>query len=326
MPPGVSESSVASTIDQVLAPAFLGRLGRMRLAVRHIYGARPGDTPVRGHVQASGLELERHKVYDPGDELRHLDWNAYARLDQLLVRQFRAEREAPVHIFLDGSASMGVPAEDGKFPFAAGLALALACVAVRHHNPVRLVCLQQREGGVRVLRLGPGPITAEDYAASPVVRFPAFFQRLASFAASLSPSGDTLLERGVEDYVQAHAVPGLAILISDFLVAPEVIRRVLHELSGRKHEVAVLRPLGAGERDPSRLFQSARVRDAESGEEKLVRLSPENLGRYQSALGEHLRGLEDACADNESLFATCDVEAGLAQCVFTQLPRIGLLR
>jgi len=222
---------------------------------------------------------------------------------------------------------MGAPAEDGKFPFAVGLALALACVAVRHHNPVRLVCLQERGSGAeRDLRLGAGPVAADSYVASSVVRFPALFQRLANFCAGLVPAGGTVLERGIEAYVQAHAVPGLAIVISDFLVEPEVARRVLHQLSGRKHEVAVLRPIGSGERDPSRLFQSARVRDAETGEEKMVHLSPENLGRYQSALAAHLRGLEDACADNESVYATCDVEAGLAQCLFSQLPQAGLLR
>src|SRR5262245_57360443 len=147
MPPDASESSaarsspaasrpadLASTLDQVLAPTFLGHLGRMRLAIRRAFGPRPGDTPVRGQVQASGLEVERHKAYDQGDELRFLDWNAYARLDQLLVRQFRAEREAPVHVFVDGSASMSVPADDGKFAFSVGLALSLAYVAIRHHN------------------------------------------------------------------------------------------------------------------------------------------------------------------------------------------------
>ena len=58
-----------------------------------------------------------------GDDLRHLDWNAYGRLDELLIKTFRAEREAPMHIFIDASASMAVPADDGKFAFALGLAL-----------------------------------------------------------------------------------------------------------------------------------------------------------------------------------------------------------
>jgi uncharacterized protein (DUF58 family) len=308
MPPGVSESRVASAVDQVLAPAFLGHLGRMRLAVRRAYGPRPGDTPVRGLVQPSGLELERHKPYDQGDELRFLDWNAYARLDQLLVRQFRAEREAPVHIFLDGSASMASPAEDGKFPFAVGLALGMAYVAVRHHNPVRIVLL------------------AADRRLSPTIRFPALLHRLAEFCAHLSAGGPTLLDGGIDEYLQSQAGPGLAVLISDFLVEAEVTRALLHRLASRGYETAALRPIGPGERDPSTLFKRARVRDVETGREKVVRLGEENLERYRQALAEHFATLERDCADNEARFAVCEVAAGLDHCFFSQLPQAGMLR
>jgi len=290
----------------------------MRLAVRNVFGRRPGDTPVRGQVQASGLELERHKPYDEGDELRYLDWNAYARLDQMLVRQFRAEREAPVHVFVDGSASMASPPQDRKFEFAIGLALSLAYVAVRHHNPVRIVCLQRRSEGEHDAAAG-------DYGASPLIRFPALVQRLADFCARVAPHGDTVLESGIQAYAQSHAVPGLAVVISDFLIEQGAARSLLHGLLGRGYEVAALRPIGAAERDPSRVFQRARVRDVETGREKFVRLSPANLALYQQAVGEHLGQLERDCADNASLFSTCDIEAGLEHCVFGQLPRVGLL-
>ena len=329
MPPGVSESNLASTIDQVLSPVFLGHLGRMRLSVRRAFGPRPGETPVRGLVQASGLELERHKPYDAGDELRFLDWNAYARLDQLLVRQFRAEREAPVHVFIDGSASMGSPAEDGKFDFAVGLALSLAYVAVRHHNPVRIVCLQDpltrtppADGGDS---RSQNPFHGGHYIASTVVRFPALMHRLAEFCAALRPGGTTVLDSGLAAYMQSHAVPGMAVVISDFLIESGT-PALLHELAARGYEATVLRPLGPGERDPSRLFQRARVRDSETGREKIVRLTAENLRRYQSALAEHLQDLERDCADNEALFAACDVTGGLEHCLFSQLPQVGLLR
>lgn len=308
MPPGVSESKVASVVDQVLAPAFLGHLGRMRLAIRRAHGPRPGDTPVRGLVQPSGLELERHKAYTAGDELRFLDWNAYARLDQLLVRQFRAEREAPVHIYLDGSASMASPASDLKFEFAVGLALGMAYVAVRHHNPVRIVVL------------------GEPARVSPTIRFPALLHRLAEFCAGLTAGGPTTLADGIDDDLQTQAGPGLALLISDFLVEPKITRSLLHRLASRGYDVAALRPLGAGERDPSRIFQKARLRDVETGREKVVRLSAENLARYRAALTEHVETLERDCADNEARFAVCDVDAGLHHCFFSRLPQAGVLR
>jgi hypothetical protein len=326
MPAGAAETTLVSTLDQVLSPAFLGHLGRMRLGVRHAFGARPGDTPVRGLVQPTGLEVERHKPYDQGDELRYLDWNAYARLDQLLVRQFRAEREAPVHIFVDGSASMAAPVEDGKFEFAVGLALSLAYVAVRHHNPVRMVLVQENESDEKSASSRATPRSGPGYITSPWVRVPAMLQILADFCRGLRAGGATALERGVGAYSQSHAVPGLAILISDFLVEPGIARALLHHFAGHGYEVAALRPLGAGERDPSRLFQKARIRDAESGREKVVRLSAENLALYQRALAAHLDGLARDCGENEALVAVCDVDAGLDHCLFTQLPQVGLLR
>lgn len=311
MPPDVSASSAAEAVDRVLTPAFLGHLGRMRLNVRRAFGPRPGDTPVRGLVQYGGLELERHKEYGHGDELRHLDWNAYARLDQLLVRQFRAEREAPVHVFVDASASMDTPGGDGKLSFAAGLALALAYVAIRHHNPTRIVVLA--DGG-------------EGYRASPVVRFPARLPILSEICASLRGGGPTTLERGVGSYVRAQTTPGLALLISDFLIEPDSARDVFQLLAARGYEVAAFRPIGPGERDPSSLFQRARVRDAEDGQEKIVRLTPANLARYQEALAEHLADLERWCTENEAVFTACDTGAGLEHCLFTRLPQLGVLR
>jgi len=311
MPPGVSENSPAAAVDRILAPSSLAHLGRLRLNVRRAFGARPGNTPVRNLVQPTGLELERHKAYDQGDELRFLDWNAYARLDQLLVRQFRAERETPVHILLDGSASMDVPERDGKFAFAVGLALALAYVGVRHHNPVRIALIRSRAAGA---------------LASPTVRFPARMPLLAEFCARLRCGEGGGFDEGVAEYSQSLPQAGFVVLLSDFLAEPADTRVLLHRLASRDHEIAVLRPLGAAERDPSLLFQRARVRDVETGGEKVVRLTPHNLGLYRRALEEHLTGLERDCLDNEALFGVCDIAAGLENCLFAYLPRIGLLR
>ena len=75
-----------------------------------------------GRVQGLGIEPESFKEYTEGDDLRFLDWNAFARLDDLTIRTFRAEREIEVSILVDASASMGLPREDDKLGFALGLA------------------------------------------------------------------------------------------------------------------------------------------------------------------------------------------------------------
>ncbi len=311
MPRGDSANSVPAAIAEVLAPSFLRHLRRMRLLTRRAVGGRPGNTPVRSGLDATGIELERYKTYAAGDELRFVDWNAYARLDQLLVKRFRAEREAPLHLLVDGSASMGSPEEDGKFTFAMALAISLAYVATRHHDPVRIVVLgTQRLGG---------------YAASPVVRLPALLPQLTEFCRGMQPGGGTPFPAAVAAYLHTTRTRGLAVVISDLLVEQPQWRDTVRLLAGRGYDVAALRPLGAHERDPSRLFRRGRLLDVETGGERIVRLTPQNLERYQRALGEHLEMARRECAANGALFSVCDTDLGVEHCLFTDLPRVGLV-
>src|SRR5229473_4144226 len=110
MQAGDSATDSAAALAAVLTPPFLRKLDQLLLTVRRALGTRPGNTPMPRGSQGSGIELENYKAYGPGDDLRHLDWNALGRLDQLLIKTFRAEREAPLHLFVDLSASMAFPA------------------------------------------------------------------------------------------------------------------------------------------------------------------------------------------------------------------------
>src|SRR5947208_14529084 len=104
------------------APAALPSFRGLVLRVRGAMGERLGERRFPGRPQPAGIELEAYSAYAPGDDLRHLDWNAVGRLDALLVRRFTAEREVLVHLLLDCSASMGVPVRDGKLAAARQLA------------------------------------------------------------------------------------------------------------------------------------------------------------------------------------------------------------
>ena len=97
------------TSAEVFRPEFFSRLDRMRIRFGRAHGMRTGETPVRGRSQESGIEIESFKGYSPGDDIRYVDWNAVARLDQIFTRRFVAEREIPIHVLLDVSASMGTP-------------------------------------------------------------------------------------------------------------------------------------------------------------------------------------------------------------------------
>ena len=296
----------------VFQPGFLRKLDRLQLRVRHSLATRPGNTPMPHGTQTSGIELANYKSYDPGDDLRYLDWNAYGRLDQLLIKTFRAEREAALHVLIDCSASMRVPARDGKFTFAQGLAASLAYVSLRNNDPVRLVALSAQHG--QLIR------------ASPWFRHRDAVGHLRAYLMSLRARGETTLAESVRDYANRARVPGVAVLVSDFLTEPQQYEAALQSLIGRGWTLGAIRLLGPGERDPATLFRRGRLRDSETGAERVITLTTANRARYQAALTAHLDGLRAWCVRHEIYFATVDPLAGLEHALFHDLSAAGMIR
>ena len=79
-----------------------------------------------------GIEFADHREYIPGDDLRYVDWNVYARHGDLLLKRFQEEEDLHVYILLDCSLSMDRAGSDGvnKFLMARQIAAALAYIAL----------------------------------------------------------------------------------------------------------------------------------------------------------------------------------------------------
>jgi len=108
----------------LLTPDEIAALERLAggLRARAAAGLGTATTSARGH----GTELSGHEPYQPGDDLRHLDWNATLRARTPLVRHFFREGDVALRVVVDASRSMGQ-----KWPAARRLAAALAYVARR---------------------------------------------------------------------------------------------------------------------------------------------------------------------------------------------------
>lgn len=315
MPPNASVgdargADVATALSLASTPGFLRALDRLRFTPRHSVGQHPGSMPLARATQLSGLEMAAHKPYAPGDDLRHIDWNALARLDQRVIRTFRAEREAPLHLLLDASASMDVPATDGKLACAAGIAASLTYIALRQGHPVRIAVL----AGDSASRM------------SPLVRHVQRLPEVHAFLAPLAAAGPTRLLEGVRAYLRSTRLPGTVIILSDFLVEPAAYQAALDELRGREHDVAVLRVIGPQERNAATLPRRVRLRDAESGRERDLDLSDADRRRYAAAVAAHLAMLTSWCTRRAICCAVVDTAAGLREALLTELPRAGLLQ
>jgi len=262
--------AAAARLERLLDAGTLRHYDGLALAVRRGMGERLGERRFPGRPQPSGIEVEAYAAYQPGDDLRHLDWSALGRLDALLVRRFTAEREVLLHVLVDCSASMGVPARDGKLDAALELAMALGYLGLGAGDAVRVALLGA--GGARLS--------------------PAFRQRpsavgLARFLAEARAAGALDLGAALAGYARAHPRPGLALVISDFMAEPAALEPGVRALAGGGYELYLLRVIGAGELDPGRDFDRGLLRDVESGATHAMALTRATVARYRALLAEH---------------------------------------
>ncbi len=298
-----------SPAGSLLHPLALARYDGLTLLLRRGMGARAGDRRFPGRPQASGIEVESFKTYAPGDDLRHLDWNAAARLDTLLVRRFTAEREMVVHVLLDSSASMAVPARDDKLGTARELAMALAYLVLAANDALRV--------GFLAGDAPPRP--------APLLRQRGSIARVAELLTSVQAAGALDLAAALAAYARRHPAPGAALVISDFMMEPAEVERGVEALCARGDEVHLLHVIAASELDPRRDFTRGLLADAESGATRSVVLTPATLERYRAALASHLAALHALAERWQARYARIATDDHVPTFVTTELQRAGLV-
>ena len=128
-----------------LDPAQLARLGSLPIKARVIVeGALSGLH--RAAVHGASVEFAEHKEYSPGDEKRHIDWKAYAKLDRYYVKQFEQESQLTVYLVLDASASMAFSGGGiAKLEYAGLLLAALGYLVIQQQDKVGLIACGDRQ-------------------------------------------------------------------------------------------------------------------------------------------------------------------------------------
>ena len=138
------DSAGRGSIPRGLDPAQLQRLGSLPIKARVIVeGALSGLH--RARVHGSSVEFAQHKEYSPGDELRHVDWKAYAKLDRYYVKQFEQESQLTVYLVLDASASMAFAGGGiAKLEYAGLVLAALGYLTISQQDKVGLLACGDR--------------------------------------------------------------------------------------------------------------------------------------------------------------------------------------
>jgi uncharacterized protein (DUF58 family) len=288
------------------APSHDAWLEGLTLAVRRGMGERPGERRFPGRPQRAGIEVEGHGAYAAGDDLRHLDWSALARLDVPLVRRYTAERELVLHLLLDASASLAAP--PGRAARAVELAAALARLALAAGDAVRLAVLG-----------GAGAV-----APSPPLRTRTALPRVAARLAAVRFAGALPLGDALAAYARAQSRPGAAVVVSDLLVEPEAVARGVVALRARGFDVVLLQVLAREELEPR--FTAGLLVDPESGARHPVVVTDALRARYRTLLAAHQAALATAAAGAGAFLATLVDDVPLERFFTGELARRGLVR
>jgi uncharacterized protein (DUF58 family) len=288
----------------VFDDAFLRRLERMALRVQRVVGTVGGRS---GPRRTPAADFVDHRPYSPGDDLRHIDWHAAARHDEVFVKIGRSPQAASVHIVLDVSRSMA--AWPDKHRLSGQLAAALGWLSLAHGDRVTAAAVPGSSGAAA---WGP---------ASGTSRGPSLLGWLSELQPA--PSGGTELMPVVRSVARAAPAGGLLVLISDLWVADD-LDAALRLVPPPRWEVLVLQILGRRELDPD-LAGAFELRDSESGATLTVMIDDGVRADYRRALGERLERLRGLAAARGATLAVLPADWPLEQAVVPYLQRRAVL-
>lgn len=240
--------------------------------------ASPAASASGGRVaKARGFGSEFHdfRHYQPGDDLRSIEWTVYARLGQLVTRTYRADAHLRVHLLVDTSRSMGVGTPD-KLSCARKLSALLSYVATRSGDAVGAATFDQRIGR----------------RVAPVTGRPQLF-RVMGLLDGVSPSGSSSIGRALMDYGTVERGPGLVVVISDFFDAEgafEGLRYLLY----RGLTPAIVQVLAPEELDPL-VGEDTELIDIEDPSLTSLVIDPGAVIAYQASLAESQASLGEFC-------------------------------
>jgi uncharacterized protein (DUF58 family) len=294
--------------DAQFDEAFQRQLESLALAARKLVQGR--DRAERRTRRAGhGLELADYRTYSPGDDYRHIDWNAYARTERLMLRLFEQEEDLGVSLLLDCTASMGANASSGglsKLARGKQLVAALAYVALSGLDRVSIHALGVDEQA----RMPAGRGKAQIFAA-------------LAFLRNLSPEGPTDLAAAVTRFIARQKRRGLVVLVSD-LYDPKGVEQAISALRYARFELHVIRVLDESEAEPA-LRGDVELIDSETGLARTVTITPALLSRYRAAFAAHRARIEGFCREKHVPLHTVTTREALDTATLRVLRRGGLL-
>jgi len=217
--------------EQYLRPEVIRQVARLDLRAKFIVeGFLTGlhASPFQGF----SVEFSEHRKYVPGDDLKDLDWNVYAKTDRYYVKKYAAETNVTGYLVLDLSASMAYTyrQELTKFEYGICLAAALGYLMIHQQDPVGLITFDTK------IQTALPPKSKRTQLGT-----------ILGILAGLKPAGQTDIAACLHQLAGMIRSKSLVMLFSDLLTDPEPVLQSLYHLRHRGNDVILFHILDEAE-------------------------------------------------------------------------------
>jgi uncharacterized protein (DUF58 family) len=290
---------------ELLSSEFMTRLDRLEILSRKIFvGRMKGER--RSKRKGESVEFADYRNYVVGDDLRFLDWNIYARLDQLLLKLFMEEEDLNVTVLFDVSKSMdwGNP---NKALYVKRVTAALAYIGLVNYDRVNLYAysnvLAHEMRGIRGRRL---------------------VSRVIQFLRAIPSEGGSFFSEVARRFALRHQGKGVCIVISDFMDKGGYADGFRYLLS-RDLDLYAIQVLSPEEIDPT-LAGDLKLLDVEDEDTAEVTVSKLLLNKYKAMLTGYCTELKDYCTRRGITYLFTNTRVPFDTLVLSYLRQRGLLR
>lgn len=296
--------SVVSPEKLLLSPELLARLERLELVSRKIFrGRMKGER--RSKRKGQSVEFADFRNYVPGDDLRFIDWNLYARLDRLFLKLFLEEEDLHFFTVIDASGSMSF-GQPTKLHYAKQLAAALGFVGLCRADRVK----------IETLAATTGP--------APVLRGRRSLWRMLDYLNNIEAGENVSLLEGLKRFCLRNAGRGILVLISD-LMDKSGFEAALRLLVSQRMDVYVVHLLSQEELEPD-VKGDLKLIDCEDADVAEITVNRPLLNRYQQTLAEFINSARTFCNRRGMAYLTTSTSRPVELMVTNYLRQRGLVR
>ncbi len=263
----------------ILDAAVLSSISHLEIHARQaVEGAVSGMH--HSHLMGRNVEFSEHRPYNPGDELRHIDWRVFAKTDRFHVKQFEEDTNLRAQIMVDLSGSMWFGEATTKALYSQQLAAALSYLVLHQGDSVGLATFDNEVTGFL-----PPRNRREQWSN--------ILESLATTEPNARPSNIGGALNMMRERVKKRSI---FILISDLIENTESVLRALAVLHKMKQDLIVFHVLSPEELDLP--YRGTVDFSGAEGEDERLRTAPKKLrDGYRRRVDAFIESYRNACLE-----------------------------